>query len=126
MQENIVRILLIIVGITQFLPVIGVISSEKLSGAYGVSIDNPDLEILMRHRAVLFGLLGAFIFYAVFNPQLWNLAFIAAFISIFSFFWLAFTVGEFNASIRKIVVGDMVAAVALVAAIVLSFYKSSA
>ena len=123
MQENIIRILLVIVAMTQFLPIIGVLGAARLSSGYGIIVDDPNLEILLRHRAVLFGLLGLFIFHAVVTPAMRPLAYAAAFISIFSFFWLAFAVGGYNEAIRKIVIADGVAAVALVAAIVLSLYR---
>ena len=59
-------------------------------------IPDNNLEILLRHRAALFGILGAFIIYAAFNPGLQPVAFGAAFLSIATFFFLAWSVGGFN------------------------------
>jgi hypothetical protein len=59
---------LVVVGLINFMPVIGVISAQKLESAYSVAIAGNDLAILMRHRALMFGILGAFILYAAFNP----------------------------------------------------------
>jgi hypothetical protein len=79
-MEKIVTALLVVVGIIHLIPVSGVLGAERLSALYGVSLNEPNLEILMRHRAVLFGLLGAFLVYAAFNPQ----AFLAGFLSVVS------------------------------------------
>ena len=73
----------------------------------------------MRHRAVLFGLLGAFLILAAFQPTLQPMAFLAGFISVLSFIGLAWSVGGYNGSVRKVVIADMVAAVCLAAALLL-------
>jgi len=105
------------------LPIGGFVGASKLSSLYGINIDDPSLEILMRHRAILFGLLGAFIAYAAFQPQLQLLALIAGFVSVLSFFYLTFTVGGANAALQKVVVADVVALLALVVASCLYFYR---
>ena len=49
---------LVLVGLIHLLPLSGVLSADQLASLYGLSFSEPNLAILMRHRAVLFGLLG--------------------------------------------------------------------
>jgi len=111
--------LLVIVGIIHLLPLSGVLGSERLSILYGISINETNIEILMRHRAVLFGLLGAFLIYAAFKPALQSLALIAGFISVISFIAIAWSAGDYNDSVRKVIWADIVAIVALTIASVI-------
>ena len=113
MIEKTIAGLLLLVGIIHLLPVSGVLGSERLTALYGVSLSDPNLLILMRHRAVLFGLLGLFMVYAAFKPSLQPLAFLAGFLSVASFMVIAWSVGGYNESIRKVVIADVVAIVAL-------------
>ncbi|MFK8019111.1 MAG: phosphopantetheine adenylyltransferase [Pseudomonadales bacterium] len=122
MNERIITLMLLIVAVIHLLPVAGFVSAERLSALYGVSIEGPNLEILMRHRAVLFGLLGAFFVYAAFNTAVQPLAFIAAFISVSSFFYLAWSIGGYNSAMATVVRADLIAAVCLLVAVVL-YYK---
>jgi len=119
MNERIITGLLLIVAVIHLLPISGFFGIDRLTALYGIDITDGNLEILMRHRAMLFGILGGFIAYAAFNPAMQPVAFLVAFISIASFFFLSFSVGDFNGSIRKIVIADIIATVALVGAIVL-------
>eukprot|EP01036_Dinobryon_divergens_P058452 gene58452-biopygen48509 len=63
----------------------------------------------MRHRAVLFGLLGAFFCYAAFRPQQQALALVAGFVSVASFLLLAWTVGGSNAQLARVFAADLLA-----------------
>ena len=59
-MKHIVSVMLVVVGLTHLLPLSGVRGAASLAHLYGLQFNEPTLEILMRHRAVLFGLLGAF------------------------------------------------------------------
>lgn len=124
MSERLITGLMLVVAVIHFLPIMGVIGVERLTTLYDVEIRGPDMEILMRHRAVMFGMLGAFLGYAAFQPALQPLGFVAAFISLLAFFWLAFSVGGYNGAIERLVLVDGVAAICLILAIVLFFMKA--
>jgi len=123
MGERIITGLLLVVAIIHILPVSGFTGVARLESLYGVAISGSDLEILMRHRAVLFGILGVFFAYAAFTPSMQPLAFIAAFATIFSFFYLAATVEGYNAAIHKVVLADVVAAICLLVSVVIYMMK---
>jgi hypothetical protein len=105
---------LVVVAVIHLLPVSGVLGSERLAALYGLSIDEPNIAILMRHRAVLFGLLGLFLLFAAFRPPLQTAAFIAGFVSVVSFLWLAWSVGGYNAQVARVFIADVVALACLV------------
>ena len=104
---------LLVVAVIHLLPVSGVLGSERLAALYGLAINEPNLAILMRHRAVLFGLLGLFFLFAAFRPPLQTAAFIAGFVSVASFLWLAWSVGGYNAQVARVFMVDIVALVCL-------------
>lgn len=116
--SRLVTAALIVAGLIHLVPVTGVAGAERLAALYGFPMADPNLLILMRHRAVLFGLLGAFLVYAAFRPALQPPAFVAGFVSVLSFFWIAWSVGGYNDSIGRIVTGDVVALVSLVIGVI--------
>ena len=105
--------MLTVVGIIHLLPLSGVPSVSRLQSLYGVTITDPNLEILMRHRAVLFGILGAFLIYAAFRPGLQLAALIAGAVSVVSFLVIAGMIGGYNTGITRVVTADIVAVVCL-------------
>jgi drug/metabolite transporter superfamily protein YnfA len=105
--------MLTVVGIIHLLPLTGVLGVSRLQALYGVTIDDPNLEILMRHRAVLFGILGAFLIYAAFRPGLQLAALIAGAVSVISFLVIAGMVNGYNTGIARVVTADIVAVVCL-------------
>jgi hypothetical protein len=125
MYERIITGLMLVVAVLHLLPISGFFGVEQLASLYEIKITDGNLEILMRHRAILFGILGGFLAYAAFTPAIQPIAFLAAFISVASFFFLSFSVGEFNDAIRKVIIADIVASVSLLGAIVLYVVKSN-
>ncbi len=115
---------MLVVAVIHLLPLNGFFGVERLTSLYEIEITDGNLEILMRHRAMLFGILGGFVAYAAFKPAIQPMAFLAAFISVASFFFLSFSVDEFNDAIRKVLIADIVASVSLLGAIVLYIVKS--
>ena len=114
-MRHLISAMLIVVAIIHLLPLSGVLGGERLSALYGIRFDEPNLEILMRHRAVLFGLLGGFMFYAAFKSSYQRAAFLAGLVSVVSFLVLAWSVGGYNAEVGRVFVADIVALVCLVA-----------
>ena len=123
MTENTITAMLLVVAAIHLVPITGFFGADRLSALYGIEIDRPDLAILMRHRAVLFGILGALFAYAAFVPALQPLAFAAAATSLVTFFYLAWTEGGYGPGIRRVIVGDGIAAIALVIAVALYFLR---
>ena len=109
----IVPAMLLVAGIIHILPLSGVLSAARLFDIYGISFDDPNLEILMRHRAVLFGLLGIFLLSSAFLPSLQLAALITGFVSVVSFLYLAYSVGGYNDQVNRIVTADKAALVCL-------------
>ena len=105
---------LIIVAIIHLLPVVGVFGADRLESLYGVAIEDPSLLVLMRHRAVLFGLVGGLIMVAAFLPRYQPIAFVGGFVSVLTFLVLVWMIGDTNEQIRRVVVADIVALVCLV------------
>ena len=103
-----ISILLITVGLINFLPVIGIISAEKLSAAYAVELIGNDIVILMRHRALLFGLIGGFMRYSVWKPSYQSVAMVMAAISMLGFLFFVAAADHYNASITKIAIIDLI------------------
>ena len=119
MYERVIAGLMLVVAVIHLLPLSGFFGVERLASLYEIEIADGNLEILMRHRSMLFGILGGFLAYAAFTPAIQPIAFVAAFVSLASFFFLSFSVGDFNDAIRKVVIADVVASVSLLGAIVL-------
>lgn len=118
LSTKVVTGLFAIVGLINFAPVIGLLSAAKLESAYGIAVKEPNLTILLRHRALLFGLLGGFILYSAFNPALQPIAFVLGFVAMLGFIVLCWQTGDVNPLLRKIATVDVVGSVLLFAALV--------
>ena len=104
--------MLIVPAIIHLLPLYGLMGPGPLASLYGIDASAPDLELLMRHRAVLFGLLGALLLAAAFRPGLRTAALLGGFGSVVSF------LGE-NARLARVAAVDWLALACLGVAAVL-------
>jgi hypothetical protein len=111
-MRHLVSACLLLVALIHALPLAGVLGAAKLQALYGIAIDEPNLVLLMRHRAVLFGLLA----YAAFRPELQRLAIVMGLASVISFLVLAWPAAAYNAAINRVVWADWLALVALLLA----------
>ena len=100
---------LVVVGVIHLLPLSGVLGAAQLQSLYGLTFGDPNALILMRHRAVLFGLVGLFLVYAAFRPALQPAAFAGGFVSVVSFLWLAGVTGGHNALLGRVIIVDWLA-----------------
>lgn len=124
MREKIGAAALIGAGLINVAPVLGVLSAHQISQGYGVDVSGPDLEILLRHRAVLFGLLGVFILYSTYRKDLQDVAIAGGLISMSSFIILALSVGGYGAPLEPIIIADVIGCVFLLLALALKLNKT--
>ena len=121
-MRYLVSAMLVVVAIIHLLPLSGLLGTERLTALYGITVDEPNLAILMRHRAVLFGLLGFFFLIAAFRPDLQGIAFAGGFASVLSFLYLAWSVGNYNPQVGRVFVADVIALICLVIGVMAYFY----
>jgi hypothetical protein len=105
----VVPVVLLLLAAIHILPLAGVLGADKLTSLYAIDAREPNLDILLRHRAVLFGLLAALLVCAAFKPGLHRLALIAATVSVLSFVVIAQWVGGYNAALSTVVRVDLIA-----------------
>ena len=116
-MRRIAAVLLIIAGIIHLLPLSGAFGVSQLARLYGITLEDPNLTIAMRHRAVLLGLLGLLLIAAAFRPQLRSVAYVVGLTSATSFLILAWSIGGYNVPMARVVMADIVATACLLAAI---------
>lgn len=107
---------LMLAGVVHLLPLMGVTSASGLTALYGIPFEESNLQILMRHRAILFGILGTMLLVSAFIPRFRAMAIPAGLLSAASFIWIALSVGGYNAMLHRVVQADIVALVALLVA----------
>lgn len=113
MGSYVTNICLAVAGIINLLPLMGVLSAARLEKLYGLEVADPNLEILLRHRAVLFGIVGALLFASILKPSWQTPAITAGFISMISFILFTFTVTGYSGGFRHIVIADVIGIAAL-------------
>lgn len=96
-------------------PSLGVVSSDALTRLYAVPVDSPELALLLRHRAVLFAIVGGTLLSAAFVTQLRTHAGVTGLTSMLSFILLHWLSGADNASLNGVALIDAAAACVLAA-----------
>ena len=108
------RILLFIVGVINLAPATLAFFPEKISDSYGVEVSNVDLELLLRHRAVLFGIVGGLMIYSSLTRRYYLVSTIIGLVSMVSFIFLYFSIGEVNKELERVMKIDVIAVALLV------------
>ena len=117
-MELTIALPLALAAIINLLPVAGVLGADRLRALYGVDASEPQLAILLRHRALLFGIVGALLAAAVFRPELRIAAIAAGLTSMLGFIAIARLEGGAHDALARVVAVDWLGVAALVVVIV--------
>lgn len=104
-----------IAGLIHLIPLQGVLGVGRLQHLYGAAVDDPNIAILLQHRALLFGMLGAFLLCAAHWPALRSPAMAIGLFSASSFIVVALLVGGYNEAISRVVWADVLVCLVLAA-----------
>jgi hypothetical protein len=107
---------MVLSGVIHLLPIVGVTGSSRIAGMYDVRVDGPDLAVLLVHRAVLFGLLGACLVAGAWVDDLRPYAIGAGLVSDVAFLAIVRANRGVNAAMRRVVRADVVSIALLVVA----------
>ncbi|MEM1264248.1 MAG: hypothetical protein AAGH76_17750 [Pseudomonadota bacterium] len=123
MSQGVVPGALIFVALVHWLPAVGVLGADRPLLLYDVAADEPNLELLLRHRAVLFSLLGCLLFAGAFVRALQWPALLAGLGSVGSFLWLAAASEPVNAAVQRVVTADWAALATLLSPVAVKVWS---
>jgi len=109
-------LLVLVAAAINLAPVLGAVAPERMAALYGVDLRDPNLQILLRHRAVLFGIVGGLLVAAAFVRRLRTTGYVVGFASMVSFLLIAWAVGDYSAEIGRVARVDAVGIAALAGA----------
>jgi len=115
-MQHLSTLLFLVAAAINLAPAVGAASPERMATLYGLALDDPNLEILMRHRAVLFGIVGSFLVVAAFHRPLRAAGYLAGFASMLSFLLIAWLVGGYSEQIQRVAIVDVVGVASLAGA----------
>lgn len=118
-MQTLVTGLLIGVALINLAPIVGALSGAQLQRLYGFPFEGDSLLILMRHRAILLGIVGGLLVASAAQRQWLTLAAPAALVSMVSFIGIVWLQGGANAALERILWMDVLGTGMLIAAIVL-------
>lgn len=108
---------LLAAGVIHLLPAIGMVSAHRLSMLYGVAPPDATTELLLRHRAVMFAVLGIAFGAAAFVPMLRVPAAVLSLVTMLAFVVLA-RAHPHGPAIRRVARVDVVVSGLVVAALI--------
>ncbi len=117
--EALLSFSLVAAGMLHLLPLTGLLSAARLEALYGIPVRDASLELLLRHRALLFGLLGALMIAGAFRRELQVAAIIAGLMSMGGFLLLAAQSEGLTAPLRRVALADLLATLLLLIALAL-------
>ena len=124
-METIFRFTLFLAGIINLTPSLLAFLPDKISKSYGIEIPNGNYELLLRHRAILFGMIGGLIIYSAIVKKYYEIATTVGLISMGSFILLYVLIDkDINSELKKVMIYDIVATVILCIGSLLMLLKS--
>jgi hypothetical protein len=103
---------LAVAGAIHLIPLPGLLGAAMLERLYGVVLEDPGLVLLLRHRALLFGLLGTGLVLAIVRRAWRGPMIVAGLISTGAFLLLAWPLA-LEGTLQRVVLADAAALLAL-------------
>lgn len=116
-MRRVVSALFVVVALVNLLPLSGLLGAARLEALYGMPIQDAGLVLLMRHRAVLFGLVGGLLLAAAVWPSLRRTAATLGLGSMLSFVALAVPPGAYGVALQRVFWVDVAASLLLAVAV---------
>jgi hypothetical protein len=118
------RLILLITGVVHLLPFSLAFFANRIPNSYGVSISDPNMQLLLRHRAFLFGIIGFGLIFSAIKKKYYLAASVVGLVSMVSFICLYHWIGDINAQLQSVMWVDMLVGAALLLITVL-YYRHS-
>ena len=107
---------LLVAGVINLLPLPGAFGASALARLYDIRTTDPNLLIMLRHRASVFAIIGALLLGAIWRPELQAAAILAGLASALSLAVIALQTGGYSPALRRVVIADFIAIAALIVA----------
>jgi hypothetical protein len=118
-MEYLYRLILLVTGLVHLLPFSLAFFTNRIPNSYGVSISDPNMQLLLRHRAFLFGLI-----FSAIKKKYYLAASVVGLVSMVSFICLYYWIGDINAQLQSVMWVDMLVGAALLLITVLYYRRS--
>ena len=115
-MEIVIIACLAVSALIHLLPLVGALGPSQVARLYDVKVEGPDLAVLLVHRAVLFGLLGAALIAAIFGEEARPYVVGAVLVSDVAFLAIAGLSTGLNDKMKRVVRADLISIVLLVLA----------
>lgn len=109
-MELIFRLSLGLSALINLLPALLAFRPQNITKSYGVAVDDGNYELLLRHRAVLFGIVGGLMLYSALTKAYYEIATGAGLVSMVSFVVLYFLTNKpINNPLKRVMQIDLIA-----------------
>lgn len=115
-MESVFRAVLFLTGALHLLPFTLAFLPARIASSYGVEVSGADMMLLMRHRAVLFGIVGSIMVHSAWTKRNYSAALSIGLASMLSFVLLYSLIGGINVKLQQVMWIDLAASVALICA----------
>ena len=113
-MELVFRMTLGLAGVVNLLPATLLFLPRNMAKSYGIAVPDGNYELLLRHRAVLFGIVGGLMLYSTLTRKYYAVSTVIGLVSMVSFVALYYLIDKpINAELKRVMMIDSLAIVVL-------------
>lgn len=113
LSRNAAVVILVVIGLITASPVITALNPNGITSLYNVDFEDDAVLLLVRHRQVMLGVLGAALIYGAFFYHLRMMVIFATVVSKLAFIGLCITTPDLTQGIQRVIYFDAVSIVLL-------------